>query len=856
MAEKRLKAVQNPSAELSRVPPQSLEAEAAILSAIFTDNDCLTDVMEILTAADFYSVAHQKIFAAIETLFSRNEPADLVTLGNQLKEKGQLEEVGGPAYLARIADSAPFAYNARHYARIVRDKGALRRLISKANEITRRCFDDQGDVDGVIDFAETAIFEVSEDKIKPSFFPLSHIIESNIDALEERQGNRTLITGVPTGFTRLDEMTSGLQASDLIILAARPSMGKCCEASTEILLSDGSVTPIEAIYQRKQAKLLTLTEDWKFDSAHPSHFIDDHKKPVFRVTTRLGRFVETTLTHPFLTIQGWKPLSRLNVKDKIAVPRKLAVFGTETMRKCEIKLLAYLIGDGNLTNLSPRFFNRNPRILDDYINASRDFGGLRTSIGGSTASVCNWGNAKHVPSLWVIECISDFLQINPMELIPRRADAISGNSKSTLVRWLEELGIQGKNSHGRFIPSPVFKLPRHLLALFLNRLFATDGWASILKTGQVQLGYSSVSERLIRQVQHLLLRFGIIAKIRNRRVIYKTGRRATWQLDIIHGDSIRVFCEEIGIFGKETAIESIKNALASKPYKTNTDENLLAMAESDVYWDEIVSIEPMGEKQVYDLTVPDTHNFVANDICVHNTAFALNLARNSAIEGETPVAVFSLEMSKEQLSLRMLCAEAGVDSSRLRSGFFSQEDWERLTDAAGNLSEAPIFIDDSPGLTVMEIRAKSRRLKMEQGLGLVIIDYLQLMRGRAGVERRELEISEISRSLKGLAKELNIPVVALSQLNRKLEERSDKRPQLSDLRESGSLEQDADVVAFIYRDEVYNKDENNPKRGTAEIILGKQRNGPVGTVNLTFINTFTRFENPAPEYDMGGEAEY
>lgn len=790
MAEKRLKAAQNPSAEVSRVPPQSLEAEAAILSAIFTDNDCLSDVMEILTAADFYSVAHQKVFAAIETLFSRNEPADLVTLGNLLKEKGQLEEVGGPAYLARIADSAPFAYNARHYAKIVRDKAALRRLLTKASEITRRCFDDQGDVDGVIDFAETAVFEVSEDKIKPSFFRLSQIIETNIDALEERQGNRTLITGVPTGFTRLDEMTSGLQASDLVILAARPSMGKCCEASTAILLSDGSVTTLAAIYQRRQAELFTLTENWKFDFTRPSDFINDHKKPVFRVTTRLGRFVETTWTHPFLTVQGWKPLSRLNVKDKIAVPRKLAVFGTETMRECEIKLLAYLIGDGNL------------------------------------------------------ERISDLLV-----MIPQGFNAVSRSSKSTLGIWLERLGLQGINSHENFIPSPVFKLPRHLLALFLNRLFATDGWANILKSGQIQLGYSSVSEKLIRQIQHLLLRFGIIAKIRHRRLIYKTGRRATWQLDITEQDSIRVFCEEIGIFGKETAIENIKNALASKPC-------LLEMAESDVYWDEIVSIEPMGEKQVYDLTVPGTHNFVANDICVHNTAFALNLARNSAIEGETPVAVFSLEMSKEQLSLRMLCAEAGVDSSRLRSGFFSQEDWERLTDAAGTLSEAPIFIDDSPGLTVMEIRAKSRRLKMEQGLGLVIIDYLQLMRGRTGVERRELEISEISRSLKGLAKELNIPVVALSQLNRKLEERGDKRPILSDLRESGSIEQDADVVAFIYRDEVYNKDENNPKRGTAEIIIGKQRNGPVGTVTLTFLNTFTRFENPAPEYDMGGEAEY
>jgi replicative DNA helicase len=233
------------------------------------------------------------------------------------------------------------------------------------------------------------------------------------------------------------------------------------------------------------------------------------------------------------------------------------------------------------------------------------------------------------------------------------------------------------------------------------------------------------------------------------------------------------------------------------------------------------------------------------------TALALNIARNAAVDAGVPVAVFSLEMSKEQLSLRLLCAEARIDSSRLRSGFFSMEDWERLTDAAGVLSAAPIFIDDSPSLSAMEVRAKARRLKMDKNIGLIVIDYLQLMQGRASAERRDLEISDISRSLKALAKEINLPVVALSQLNRMLEQRNDKRPRLSDLRESGALEQDADVVAFIYRDEVYNKEETNPHKGTAEIILAKQRNGPTGEVLLTFLSAYTRFENMAPEAVRG-----
>lgn len=439
------------------LPPQSVEVEQSIISAILLDNETLFEVLDILRPEDFYKSAHQKIFAAISELFTKNEPCDLVTLAEILKNRGELEQVGGATYLASLVDTVPVAVNAAHYARIIYNKACLRRLIEKANAIVKKCYEGQEDVDEVIDFAESSIFEISEHKINPAFFAISDIIDKNIATIEERQVNKALVTGVPTGYSRLDTMTSGFQPSDLIILAARPSMGK--------------------------------------------------------------------------------------------------------------------------------------------------------------------------------------------------------------------------------------------------------------------------------------------------------------------------------------------------------------------------------------------------------TSLALNIARNAAVDANTAVALFSLEMSKEQLSMRMLCSEARIDSSRLRSGFFNLDDWGRLTDAGSILSDAPIFIDDSASISAIEIRAKARRLKMDKNIGLVIIDYLQLMKGRASAERRDLEISEISRSLKGLAKELDIPVLALSQLNRKLEERSDKRPMLSDLRESGALEQDADVVAFIYRDEVYNKDKNNPNRGKAELILAKQRNGPVGTVHLAFLNTYTRFE-PLASDDM------
>ena len=226
------------------------------------------------------------------------------------------------------------------------------------------------------------------------------------------------------------------------------------------------------------------------------------------------------------------------------------------------------------------------------------------------------------------------------------------------------------------------------------------------------------------------------------------------------------------------------------------------------------------------------------------TAFALCVARNAAMESGVPVGFFSLEMSKEQLAMRLLCSEARVDSHKIRSGFLSRQECGKLLQAAGLYMDVPIYIDDTPGISPLELRAKARRMMADQGLGMVVIDYLQLMRGRDS-ERREQEISDISRSLKGLAKELNIPVIALAQLNRKVEERTDKRPMLSDLRESGAIEQDADLIAFIYRDEVYTK-QACKEPGIAEIIIGKQRNGPAGeTVKLAYINTYTRFENLA-----------
>ncbi len=432
-----------------RIPPHNRDAEQSVLGSILQQTGIISKVLDFLSSEDFYFPAHKVIYQSMTALFEANEPQDLVTVSNHLKKKNKLEEAGGPAAIATLTDQVPLASNIVYYGKIIREKAILRQLIATSTEIAGRCFEEQDDIEKLLDEVEQTIFEIAKDQSGQHFEPLNHIITETFEKVTELAERRELITGVPTGFDQFDKMTAGLQDSDLIILAGRPSMGK--------------------------------------------------------------------------------------------------------------------------------------------------------------------------------------------------------------------------------------------------------------------------------------------------------------------------------------------------------------------------------------------------------TALAMNIVQHTALHSQTAVGVFSLEMSKSQLGMRLLCSQAKVDSNDLRTGFIKDHDWPKLTRAAGQLSDATIYIDDTPALSILEMRAKARRLKSEHDISLLVVDYLQLMRGRA--DSREQEISEISRSLKAMAKELSIPIIALSQLNRSLESRPNKRPQLSDLRESGAIEQDADVICFIYRDEVYNKAEDNPKKGLAELIIGKQRNGPTGTVELAFIGKYTSFEN-------------
>ncbi len=830
-----------------RLPPQNIEAEESILGGILLDPEAISRVAEVLRPDAFYISAHKEIYNATLDLHAKGTPTDLINVTAWLRDRDKLEKIGGQSKLAQLVDRTVSAVNIDKYAALVMDKYLRRHLIKSGNEIVQLGYETTTQLETVLDNAEQKIFSITQERPQQDLIPIRDTLIHTFEDIEVRHEDQAL-PGLLCDFYDLDAMTGGFQRSDLIIMAGRPSMGKCLHERSQILLSDGRLVSIQQLYERGEAEnqLLTLGKDWKFHFTRPSDFIDDGIKPVFRVKTRLGRQIETTLTHPYLTFDGWRSLAELKPGNKIAVPRQLSVFGDRSLPEHQIKLLAYFIGDGTITSGQPRLTHTNSQLQAEFAEAVGQVDGVVDGL----------------PS-------------------------IQKNKPDELVSWLQSVGLWGENAHHKFIPDIIFQLKRSQLALFLNRLFSTNGWARVQSSGQARVGYATVGETLARQIQHLLLRFGIIASLKQRRVKSDRTHRTVWQIDITHQDSIRCFVDEIGIFGKAAAVDRVKDTLSQRRNPSNRDlisievweplhlakagiqstrnlhvgqrafsrsrllafaralenEELQNLANSEVYWDEIVEIEYIGDCQVYDLTIPQTHNFVANDICVHNTAIGLNIARNLAANYNLPVSIFSLEMSKEQLVQRLLASEARIESNRLRAGRISQNEWEPLSQAIGSLAELPIFIDDTPNITVTEMRSKTRRLQAEQGkqMGLVLLDYLQLMEGTG--DNRVQELSRITRSLKGLSRELGVPIIALSQLSRSVEARNNKRPMMSDLRESGSIEQDADLVVLLYRDEYYNPD--TPDRGIAEVIVSKHRNGPTGVVKLLFEPQFTSFKNLA-----------
>src|SRR5262245_34343516 len=646
----------------------------------------MTRVLDFLNPEDFYRENNAQIYRAALTLFREGEPIDNVTLAAELEKKCVLDRAGGRGHLALLQESVPTAANVEHYARIVKAKAYKRRLITAGSQVTALGFDDSLDAEEAVNQAQANVYAISDDRVGSGLERLYDLLKPAMDRIDAQMASGGGVIGIPSGFHDLDRMTNGFKAADLVIIAGRPSMGKCLTAGT--LIDDpgsGERLTIEEAVRRRLPSVLGVAEDGRVRPAAVAAWVDSGVQEAFRVTTETGRSVEVTGHHPFLSEAGWQPLHDLMAGDRIAVPTRLPVFGRG--------------GPG----------------LDQ-------------------------------------------------------------------VRRLAERAL----AEGRF-PASAWTWDREHLAAFLARVLGGRGM-SLVTAGRGGAGFTTGARALAADVQHALLRFGLVAAL-------SRDPKGRWRVQI--GDPEPS--------GAHRRVERPRPGPADEPAQGRRGRSLAVAVRQpqtagragvDLRWDEIVRIEPVRRQHGYDLTVPDGANFIAQDVLVHNTSFVLNVALHAAVDRQKPVAIFSLEMSKEQLVERMLCGQARIDAQRLHRGMLSEVEYERLAGALGPLGDAPVFIDDTPMLDDLTLRLQARQARSREGIEMVVLDYLQLMHGRSnsGDSNRVQEVSAISRALKSIARELRIPVIAISQLSRAPEARTDRRPILSDLRESGCLTADTRLL--------------------------------------------------------------
>jgi replicative DNA helicase len=792
----------------SRIPPHNLDAERAVLGAVLLEGrEALPRVIEILRPTDFYTESHRAIFSTMQVLFDRGAPVDLITLGEELRRADQLEFVGGPAALALLVEQASIASHLTAYSHIVRDMAVLRELIQTSTQIITQAYDAKEDVQGLVDDAERRIFGLAERRLEGSALPVGRILKNTFEYIERLYERKEHVTGVATGFEKLDLETSGFQPADFIIIAGRPSMGKAQPLDARVKTLNG---------WRRMGELRVGDELASVDgrSSRVAAIFPQGPQPIRRVTFSDGRSTECTPDHLWrvwyrswptprilTTEQVSQLLERKRYRHRLWIDTPTGEHGHAEPLPIDPWLLGALLGDAKLSGSSLVFSTADEAMLDRLAEkAGKEF--TVHSAGGYDWRVVQAAGA-------------------------RRA-GIQGSAPNALMETLRGLGLWEIGSHEKFVPEIYLNASRGARLELLSGLMDTDGWVETWGSAR----FCSTSRRLADDVADLVRSLGGWCSVRPRRARY-TYRGATR-------------------LGREAFVCNVHHPEPKSIVRLAAKRERALEAPRRHRRPVFVSIEPVGtaEAQCISVTHPSGLYVTDDFVVTHNTAFALNIAQHVGVNLRASVLVLSLEMSAPQLVQRMLCAEAKVDSQAVRTGYLSSADWARLTSAAGRLSEARIFIDDSPGLTVLEARAKARRMKAEHGLDLLVIDYLQLMRGRSGIENRQQEISEISRSLKALAKELNVPVVALSQLSRAVEARAtrDFRPQLSDLRESGALEQDSDLILFLYRHKVYKDDLPPDEENIAEVIIGKQRNGPIGTVKVVFLPQYARFENIAERH--------
>lgn len=851
-----------------RTPPQDIAAEQSVLGAMMLSKDAIADVVEALREADFYRPAHATIYDAIITIYGRGDPADAVTVSAELTRVGEIGRIGGASYLHTLVSLVPTAANAGYYAAIVKERSVLRRLVEAGTRIVQMGYAGEGHVDDVVDRAQAEVYEVTERRSSEDYLPLRDLMDGALTEIEAIANRGGQMVGVPTGFADLDALTNGLHPGQLIIVAARPALGKALALDTPIATPSGwstmgDIRPGDDVLdeQGRPTRVVAISETW-------------HDRPCYRVTFSDGSSLVADEQHEWLTqtrasrksaqaaAVGYNRTRNQRIFAQVRTTAEIArtlrcptqdarlnhsIVNTRPLDlpDADLPIAPYVLGVwlGDGTSAAAHFTSADPEIamfieaegLDvPYLGNLRY--GLRLrgahDIADRECEVCGVMFRPKAPT--VRTCGRTCGGTLPKNQGPA-ADAACPDceGRSTGVLRCRDC----ERSHGSFqailrsvgvlnnkhIPRPYLRASEEQRRALLAGLLDTDG--TITSSGNVQL--TTTARRLADEAYELIVSLGYRCSISTKRVRGRTEASSTaYNLNFTTLDEVfrlprKVLLHKERMAGKSSA--RIGNRF-------------------------VTSVEPVPSVPVRCIQVAsDSHLFLAGRAMVptHNSTLALDVARSASIKNGLASVIFSLEMGRNEILMRLLSAEAQIALHHMRSGNMSDNDWQKLAGKMGSVSEAPLFIDDSPNLTMMEIRAKCRRLKQRHDLRLVVVDYMQLMTSGKKVESRQQEVSEFSRSLKLLAKELDVPVIAVSQLNRGPEQRTDKRPMLSDLRESGSLEQDADMVILLHREDAYERE--SPRAGEADFIVAKHRNGPTSTITVAFQGHYSRFVDMAQQ---------
>lgn len=850
-----------------RQPPQDLAAEQSVLGGMMLSKDAIADVVEVLRSADFYRPAHQIVYDCVLDLYGRGEPADAVMVAAELERRGEIRRIGGAPYLHTLIATVPTAANAGYYAEIVAEKAILRRLVEAGTRIVQLGYAgaDGSDVNEVVDRAQASIYEVTERRMSEDYVALEELLQPTMDEIDAIASRGGSALGIPTGFADFDEITNGLHAGQMIIVAARPGIGKALALDTLLPTPDGWTTMGEV---RVGEQLLSA-------DGHPTTVVATTDvmldRPCYEVEFSDGTVIVADAEHQWLTDtrasrrsaqQAATGHNRHRSQRTFATVRTTEEIGATLRCDTADRRANHSVTNCRPLNLPQRELLLPPYLLGAWLGDGHSAGARLTTTDpeiichiedeGIDVVPQSWPNfglrlfaAEPIVARECVVCGEPFIpQTSQVRSCGRSCEAQArlvsapvspptcpdcGRPSSglrqcqqcrdhhgTVQARLKTLGVLGD----KHIPASYLRASVAQRRALLAGLLDTDG--TVTTGGSVQ--FSVTNRRLAEQTRELVVGLGYRCAIRTKRVKGRSDHSSVaYTLNFTTHD--RVFwLSRKHLLHKERMTGSVSRARMRY----------------------IVDVRPVTSVPVRCVQVdnPD-HLYLAGPTMIptHNSTLGLDWARSCSVRHGLTSVIFSLEMSRTEIVMRMLSAEARIRLQDMRGGRMSDDDWTRLARRMSEISEAPLFIDDSPNMTMMEIRAKARRLKQRHDLKLIVVDYLQLMTSGKRVESRQQEVSEFSRQLKLLAKELEVPVVAISQLNRGPEQRTDKRPMLADLRESGSLEQDADMVLLIHRPDAWERDD--PRAGEADLILAKHRAGPTATVTVAHQLHYSRFADLA-----------